>query len=45
MEKLLEVNEVSKVFSLGSITSRVRITATDNVSFYIKPAEISYAGG
>jgi len=40
MEKLLDVEHLTKVFSLGSITSRIRITATDNVSFYIIPAEI-----
>lgn len=45
MEKLLEVNNLTKVFSLGSITSRIRITATNDVSFYIKPAEIFTLAG
>jgi peptide/nickel transport system ATP-binding protein len=45
MEKLLEVDQLTKVFSLGSIFSRVRITATDHVSFYIKPAEILTLAG
>jgi peptide/nickel transport system ATP-binding protein len=45
MEKLLEVENLTKVFSLGSITSRTRITAADNVSFYIKPAEIFTLAG
>lgn len=45
MEKLLEVDRLTKVFSLGSMLSRVRITATDNVSFYIKPAEIFTLAG
>jgi peptide/nickel transport system ATP-binding protein len=45
MEKLLEVNDLTKVFSLGSVLSRVRITAVDNVSFYIKPAEIFALAG
>lgn len=45
MEKLLEVNNLTKVYSLGSITSRIRITAADNVSFYIKPAEIFTLAG
>jgi peptide/nickel transport system ATP-binding protein len=45
MEKLLEIDQLTKTFSLGSITSRVRITATDNVSFYIKPAEIFTLAG
>jgi len=45
MEKLLEVDQLTKVFSLGSVISRIRITATDNVSFYIKPAEIFALAG
>jgi peptide/nickel transport system ATP-binding protein len=45
MDKLLEVKNLTKVFSLGSITSRIKITATDNVSFYIKPAEIFTLAG
>ena len=45
MDKLLEVKNLTKVFSFGSITSRIKITATDNVSFYIKPAEIFTLAG
>jgi peptide/nickel transport system ATP-binding protein len=45
MEKLLEVNNLTKVFSLGSVLSRIRITAVDNVSFDIKPAEIFALAG
>jgi len=45
MEKLLEVDQLTKVFSLGSIISRIRIMATENVSFYIKPAEIFALAG
>ncbi len=45
MNKLLEVKNLTKIFSLGSITSREKITATDNVSFYIKPAEIFTLAG
>ena len=45
MEKLLEIANLSKVFSLGSILSRVHIIAADNVSFYIKPAEIFTLAG
>jgi peptide/nickel transport system ATP-binding protein len=45
MEKLLEIANLTKVFSLGGITSRARITAADNVSFYIKPAEIFTLAG
>ena len=45
MDKLLDVIELTKVFSVGSITSRVRITAADNVTFDIKPAEIFTLAG
>lgn len=45
MEKLVEVEHLTKIFSLGSILSRVRITAVDDVSFYIKPAEIFALAG
>jgi peptide/nickel transport system ATP-binding protein len=45
MAKLLEVDHLSKIFSLGSILSRVRITAVDNVSFDINPAEIFALAG
>ena len=44
-QKLLEVENLSKVFSQGSVLSRTRITAADNVSFYIKPAEIFALAG
>ncbi len=45
MDKLLELENLTKVFSLGSIFSRMHITATDQVSFYIKPAEIFALAG
>ncbi len=45
MAKLLEVDHLTKVFSLGSILSRVRITAVDNVSFEVNPAEIFALAG
>jgi len=45
MQKLLEVKELSKTFTLGSIVSRVRITAVDRASFYVKPAEIFALAG
>jgi peptide/nickel transport system ATP-binding protein len=45
MDKLLEVEQLTKVYSLGSILSKVKITATDKVSFYIKPAEIFALAG
>jgi peptide/nickel transport system ATP-binding protein len=45
MEKLLEVENLTKVFSIGSILSRVKITAVDNISFHIAPAEIFALAG
>jgi peptide/nickel transport system ATP-binding protein len=45
MTKLLEIDHLTKVFSLGSILSRVRITAVDNVSFDVNPAEIFALAG
>ncbi len=45
MEKLLEVKNLTKVFTMGSILSRVRLTAADDVSFYIKPGEIFTLAG
>ena len=40
MDKIVEVENLTKIFSLGGFTSRFKITANDNVSFFIKPAEI-----
>jgi len=45
MDKLLEVDQLTKVFSFGSITSRIRFTAVHNVSFFLKPAEIFTLAG
>jgi peptide/nickel transport system ATP-binding protein len=45
MEKGLEIENLTKVFSLGSLISRIKITATDNVSFFVKPAEIFALAG
>jgi peptide/nickel transport system ATP-binding protein len=45
MDKLLEVENLTKIFTLGSIVSKVRITAVDNVSFDVKPAEIFALAG
>jgi len=45
MQKLLEVEHLTKVFTLGNVVSRVRITAVDDASFYIKPAEIYALAG
>ena len=45
MEKLLEIDHLTKVFSMGSMLSRIRVTAVDNVSFSINPAEIFTLAG
>jgi peptide/nickel transport system ATP-binding protein len=45
MQQLLEVDHLTKIFTLGNVFSRVRITAVDNISFHIKPAEIFALAG
>lgn len=45
MEKVLETEHLTKVFSLGSLTSRIRLTAVDDVSFYIESGEIFTLAG
>src|SRR5512147_512944 len=45
MEKLLEVNNLTKQYALGSIIARTMITAAENVSFFVKPAEIFTLAG
>lgn len=45
MEEVLSVHDLTKVYTFGSITSRVKITAIDGVSFFIKPGEIFVLAG
>lgn len=45
MDRLLEVEQLTKVFTLGSIVSRIRITAVDHISFHVKPGEIFTLAG
>jgi len=45
MDKLLEVEQLTKIFTMGNMLSRVRITAVDNVSFELKPGEIFALAG
>src|SRR6188474_3514856 len=45
MDKLLEVNDLSKRYFQGNVLARVTITAVDHISFYIKPAEIFTLAG
>ncbi len=45
MDKLLEVDQLTKEYNQGSILARIKITAADHVSFYMKPAEIFTLAG
>ncbi len=45
MEKLLEVDRLTKIFFQGSLLSRTKITAVDAVSFHIEPGEIFALAG
>jgi peptide/nickel transport system ATP-binding protein len=45
MNKLLEVNNLSKQYNQGNVIARITLTAVDNISFYIKPAEIFTLAG
>ena len=45
MSAVLEVKNLTKVFSLGSLFSRLRIKAVDQISFTVKPAEIFTLAG
>ena len=45
MDKVLEVNELTKRYAQGNVLARVTLTAVDHVSFYIKPAEIFTLAG
>jgi peptide/nickel transport system ATP-binding protein len=45
MNKLLEVNDLTKLYSQGNILARITLTAVDHISFYIKPAEIFTLAG
>lgn len=40
MTRILELQDVTKVFHMGSMLSRLRITAVDHVSFHMESAEI-----
>lgn len=45
MDNLLEVNELTKRYFQGNVIARLTLTAVDNISFYIKPAEIFTLAG
>jgi peptide/nickel transport system ATP-binding protein len=45
MDKLLEVDQLTKEYTLGNLIARTKIMAVDNVSFHINPAEIFTLAG
>lgn len=45
MDKLLEVNELTKRYAQGNVIARITLLAVDHISFYIKPAEIFTLAG
>lgn len=45
MDKLLEVKNLTKRYSQGNVIARITLTAVNNISFYIKPAEIFTLAG
>ncbi len=45
MKKLLEVRNLSKIYSMGSIFSRIKITAVDDVNFTVMEPEIFTLAG
>ncbi len=45
MGALLEIRNLRKDFAFGSLLSRLRITAVDDVSFHVMPAEIFALAG
>jgi len=45
VERLLEVRGLTKSFYVGSMLSRTKITAVENISFHVRPAEIFALAG
>lgn len=45
MDKLLEVDQLTKRHFQGNVLARIVITAVDNISFFIRPAEIFTLAG
>jgi peptide/nickel transport system ATP-binding protein len=45
MQKLIEVEHLTKIYHFGSMISRIKITAVDDVSFFIQPGEIFALAG
>ena len=45
MDKVLEVNDLTKRYAQGNVLARITLTAVDHISFYIKPAEIFTLAG
>ena len=45
MTAILKVRNLTKIYSLGGLFSRTKITAVDRVSFSVQPAEIFTLAG
>ena len=45
MDKLLEVDQLTKEYLVGNLIARTKIMAVDNISFSINPAEIFTLAG
>lgn len=45
MEKLIEVTNLTKIFSIGTLLFKDKFAAVEEVSFYIRPAEIFTLAG
>ena len=45
MEKLIEIKDLTKIFSIGTLFFKTKFAAVEKVSFYIKPAEIFTLAG
>jgi len=45
MDNLLEVDQLTKEYNQGNVLARIKITAADHISFYMKPAEIFTLAG
>ncbi|MFN3283775.1 MAG: hypothetical protein ACK40Q_06020, partial [Pseudothermotoga sp.] len=45
MKKLLKIQNLTKIYSMGSIFSRIKITAVEDVSFTVNEPEIFTLAG
>jgi peptide/nickel transport system ATP-binding protein len=45
LDKLLEIDHLTKIFSMGSLIAREKFVAVDNITFDVKPSEIFTLAG